>query len=73
MIGLSMCGHSAGMRTAHCPRCATPVRIKDVGGLAVAFEPRRDPDGPFAEVTWVLHSDVRCEFAVIMAVNFELG
>jgi hypothetical protein len=55
---------------AHCPRCGTPVRIEDVGGVAVAFEPRFDRG--VAEV-WVLHSAVRCEFAVIMAVNFELG
>jgi hypothetical protein len=46
------------------------VRIEDVGGVAVAFEPRFDRG--VAEV-WVLHSTVRCEFAVIMAVNFELG
>jgi len=45
------------------------VRIKEVGGLAVAFELRRDADEPFAEVRWVLHSYTRCSFAVIMAVN----
>jgi len=65
------------MSLKRCPRCGTPVRIFKNGSCEVALEPRLDsgpsPTGLPAGVLWVAHSVIRCEFAGLIAANFERG
>ena len=61
------------MALTRCPRCGTPVLIGKVAGRDVVYEPQLDPDDSPAGLVWVAHSEDRCEFAGLIAANFEFG